>query len=135
MIDLRASFCCQRCHIQCAFAVANDHNSLAVEQIQRCDITFREDPALELFLIEKLRQVLAIGVLSCGEQKKIKMFLLDAVLILIADQPAVCTFSCFQNFMIETYIELVMLYSFSQVPHHLLTSGVQIGLERPVKVG
>jgi len=77
MIDLRASFCCQRCHIQCAFAVADDHNPFAVEQIQRCDITFREDPALELFLIEKLRQILAIGVLSRREQKKIKMVLLN----------------------------------------------------------
>src|SRR5215211_3381896 len=110
MMDLCAPFCCKCCHVQCAFAVADDHNPFAVEHLQGCDITFGEDAALELFLIEELRQILAICVLSRREQKKIKIFFLNTLPILITDDPALCILFCFKNFMIEPDVKLVMLH-------------------------
>src|SRR5215208_2251361 len=110
MVDLCASFRRQRRHVESAFAVANDHNLFAVEHIQRRDITFGGDPAFELFLIEKLRQILAIGVLSRREQKKIKMVLLNTLLVFITDEPALRVFFCFKNLVVESDVELVVSY-------------------------
>src|SRR5215211_4752538 len=68
VMDLGALFRSESSHIQGTFAKADDHDALAGEYVQGCDIALADDLAFEVFLIYEVWQVLAIGILSGREQ-------------------------------------------------------------------